>query len=125
MSNQITQTQWNQILTAVQLHAKKSHQHDDVIYSGKTQSPPKIRFYIYDNYDRVNSPGLDFVVNEGSDYGNLTVWCGTEQAYAPIDFETGLNIASNFFNCEGSMIAEEIVCDYVMDDNPKIMLWRQ
>ena len=56
----------------------------------------------------------------------LALLCScTEQAHAPIDFETGLHIANNFFNVEGSMIAEEIVCDYVMDGNPKIMLWRQ
>ena len=126
MSNKITEVQWNKIVSAVKLHAKKSHQHDDVIYSGKTQRPPKSRFYIYDNYYRFHdAPGLDFVIKEGSEHGYLTVYSCSEQAYAPIDFETGLHIASNFFNYEGSMIAEEIVCKYVMDENPKIMLWKQ
>ena len=123
MSNQITQTQWDQILSAVQLHAKTSHQHDDVIYRGKTYRYPRTRHSIYDNYDRHGSPGLDFVISEGSEVGRLTVYSGSEQAYAPIDFETGLEIANNFFNAEGSMNAEDIVCDYVSEDNPKIRLW--
>ena len=125
MSNTITENQWGQIVSAVQLHAKRTRQYSDVIYSGKTQSPPQTRHYIYDNYDRFDSPGLDFVIREGCESGRLTVYNGSEQAYAPVSFEKGLDIANNFFNAEGSLMAEEIVCDYVMDDNPKIMLWKQ
>ena len=35
---------------------------------------------------------------------------------APITFKQGLQIALNFFNAEGSMMAEDIVCEYVMDN---------
>ena len=125
MDNAITIEQWDQIAAAVNDHAKNSHQYSDVIYSGETLSYPKTRHYIYDNYDRYDSPGLDFVIHENNDMGRLTVYNGSEQAYAPINFDDGLKIANNFFNAEGSMMAEEIVCEYVMDDNPRINLWKQ
>ena len=125
MNNVITLDQWKLILVAVNNHAKNTHQYSDVIYSGQTLSHPQTRHYIYDNYDRHDSPGLDFVIREGSDAGRLTVYNGSEQSYAPVDFEKGLDIANNFFNYEGSSMAEEIVCDYVMDGNPLISLWSQ
>ena len=49
--------------------------------------------------------------------GKLTVYNGSEQARAPIDFEEGMQIAQNFFNVYGSDMAEEIVCDWVMSGN--------
>ena len=125
MNNVITSDQWNMILEAVVMNAKDSMQNDDVVYSGSSLKNNQTRHYIYDNYDRFDSPGLDFVIQEGCDSGRLTVYNVSEQAYAPVDFEKGLSIANNFFNFKGSDIAEEIVCDYVMDGNPKISLWNQ
>ena len=46
-------------------------------------------------------------------------------AYAPVSFEKGMQIARNFWNEFGSQMAEEIVCEYVMDGNPKIRLFQQ
>ncbi len=125
MNNVITLDQWNIILEAVIMNGKDSMQNDDVVYSGKTVKNNKTRHYIYDNYDRFESPGLDFVIQEGCDSGRLTVYNGSEQTYAPVDFEKGLDIANNFFNSKGYLMSEEIVCDYVMDGNPLISLWRQ
>jgi len=125
MNNTITKEQWEQIIKAVDLHSMKLHQHDDRVYSGKNLKNHQTRHYIYDNYDHHDSPGLDFVIHEGSDSGRLTVYNGSEMAYAPVSFEKGLEVAKNFFNMHGSEIAEEIVCDYVMDGNPKISLWNQ
>ena len=125
MNNIITKSQWEKILSAVNIHSLKLHQHDDRIYSGKTLKSSQTRHYIYDNYDHHDSPGLDFVIHEGSDTGRLTVYNGSEMAYAPVNFEKGLYIAKNFLNCKGSDMAEGIVCDYVMDGNPKISLWDQ
>ena len=123
MNNLITKDQWKLIVKAVNLHAVKLHQHDDRIYAGKNLRDPQTRHYIYDNYDLHDSPGLDFVISEGCDVGRLTVYNCSEMAYAPVSFEKGLEIAENFFNMHGSDMAEEIVCDYVMDGNPKISLW--
>ena len=125
MDNIISTEQWNQILTAVNIHSTKLHQHDDRIYSGKTLKSSQTRHYIYDNYDHHDSPGLDFVVTKGCNSGRLTVYNCSEMAYAPVTFEKGLDIARNFWNVQGSELAEEIVCDYVMDGNPRISLWSQ
>ena len=125
MNNIISLDQWKLILEAVNINAKDSNQNDDVIYSGNDKKSYKTRHYIYDNYDRFYSPGLDFVVNEGCDAGRLTVYNCSEMAYAPVTFEKGLEVAKNFFNMHGSETVEEIVCDYVMDGNPKISLWNQ
>ena len=125
MNNIITTEQWEKILTAVNLHSMKLHQHDDRIYVGKDLKNSQTRHYIYDNYDHHDSPGLDFVISEGYDSGRLTVYNGSEMAYAPVTFEKGLDIARNFWNVHGSEMAEEIVCDYVMDGNPRISLWNQ
>ena len=127
MENIITLNQWEKLIAEVQTHVAKSNQPDDVIYTSveKSKSKSKSRHCIYDNYDRYYSPGLDFVIEDSNDKGRLTVYNGSEMAYAPITFEEGLQIAQNFFNEYGGQMAEEIVCDYVMDGNPTISLMNQ
>ena len=125
MNNIITKSQWEEIISAVKLNAENTCQSKDVIYLGADQNSTKSRHYIYDNYDRYDIPGFDFVISKDSDKGRLTVYNGSEMAYAPIEFKEGLQIAQNFFNEYGGQMAEEIVCDYVMDGNPKIRLWSQ
>ena len=130
MDNLITEDQWNLIVSAVNEHVMKLHQHyeyfeDDRIYVGKDLKYSQTRHYIYDNYDHHDSPGLDFVISKDCDSGRLTVYNGSEMAYAPVTFEKGLEIARSFFDLHGSEMAEEIVCDYVMDGNPRINLWKQ
>ncbi len=125
MNNIITREQWEQITEAVNFHSANSNQPDDVIYMSIDNKGEQSRHYIYDNYDRLDSPGFDFVIHKDCGVGRLTVYNGSEQAYAPIDFEKGLEIANNFFNEEGSLMAEEIVCEYAMLGNPMIRLWNQ
>jgi len=125
MNNIISKDQWELIVKAVYDHVNNSNYHDDVIYLEKTYKDPQTRHCVYDNYDRYDSPGLDFVITDGCDNGRLTVFNRSEMKYAPITFEKGLYIANNFFNVRGSDMAEEIVCDYVIDGNPLIDLWNQ
>ena len=123
MNNSINISQWNNIVNAITKNASESNQHDDVIYSGEEflnstlHRPSRKRFYCYDNYDRFDSPGFDFTINEGQTHGTLTVYSASEQARAPVTFEEGMQIAQNFFNEYGGQMAEEIVCDWVMDGN--------
>ena len=125
MNNIITREQWEQIASAIKLNSENSGQPDDVIYTSIDKKGEQSRHYIYDNYDRLDSPGFDFVIHKDCNTGRLTVYNGSEQTYAPIDFEKGLEIANNFFNEKGSLAAEEIVCDYVMDGSSMISLWDQ
>ena len=125
MSNIITKDQWQQITNAVKSNASSYNQPSDVIYESEYRSSNKTRHFIYDNYNRLDMPGLDFVVEDGSNIGNLTVYNDSEIASAPVSFEEGIQIARNFWNEFGSQMAEEIVCEYVMDGNPTIRLFQQ
>ena len=112
--------QWNILLTAVKVSAAKEKQPSYFIDSGIDNyfSKEVKRFFCYDNCDRWDVPGLDFLqVSENA--GVLTVWNGSEQARAPITFEQGLEIAQNFFNSEGYQLSENIVCDYIMEEGAK------
>ena len=120
VDNNITQTQWDQILDSVIKHTYNEKQPKDVLYLNKQQEHKSVRQSIYDNYDRYYIPGLDFVTADNENSGRLTVYNATEQARAPITFEQGMLIAQNFFNGYGNQIAEEIVCEWVMDGNPSI-----
>ena len=116
INNTINIEMWNEILQAVNKSKEQTNQKDDVLYAGEDKRKENKHFYCYDNYDRLSSPGLDFVTNGDSDQGNLYVYNASEMDRAPITFKQGLQIALNFFNAEGSMMAEEIVCEYVMDN---------
>lgn len=120
IDNNITQNQWDQILNEVINHTRNSNLPKDTLYLNKQQTHKSIRQSIYDNYDRHDVPGLDFVTTDNSSSGRLTVYNGSEDARAPITFEQGILIAQNFFNGYGNQMAEEIVCDWVMDGNPSI-----
>ena len=89
----------------------------DILYRGSRSSGDAKRYFCYDNYDRIDHPGLDLVVSNKEEVGKLTVYNASEQARAPITFEEGLQIAQNFFNEYGGQMAEEIVCEWVMDGN--------
>jgi hypothetical protein len=120
VDNYITQTQWDQIINEVINHTRNSRLPEDTLYLNKQREYKSTRQSIYDNYDRHYVPGLDFVTTDNSPSGRLTVYNGTEQARAPITFEQGIQIAQNFFNEYGNQMAEEIVCEWVMDGNPSI-----
>ena len=117
-NNNISIDQWNQLMTAVDQHidATKTFP-NDILYRGEKQNTYNKRFYCYDNYDREYHPGLDLRIDDGEETGELTVYNASEQARAPITFEEGLQIAQNFFNEYGGQMAEEIVCEWVMDGN--------
>ena len=115
----ITAEKWEDIVKAVKESKRKTNQSEDVLYEGVEQRGNRKHFYCYDNYDRYESPGLDFVLHGDSNEGVLYVYNSSEMARAPITLDQGLKIAKNFFNYEGSMMAEDIVCDYVMDNEGK------
>lgn len=118
MNNQISLQQWNELMSLVKTSASTERQIKDVIYSGTDKlKNGNQRHYCYDNLDRYDVPGLDLIIQEDSDTGSLTVYNGSEQARAPITFEQGLFIATNFYNYEGYEMSEQIVCDWVMDGN--------
>ena len=119
-NNQITLDQWQQLMEAVDAHVATANWPSDVLYQGMKQYPTAQRYYCYDNYDRIDFPGLDFRLNNEDAHGTLTVYNGSEQARAPITFKEGMMIARNFLNDEGGQMAEEIVCDWVMDGNPSV-----
>ena len=120
VDNKITLEQWQQIMAAVDTHMANANQPDNVLYRGSSQTSQSERFYCYDNYDRIDIPGFDFRINNEEDTGTLTVYNGSEQARAPITFNQGIQIAQNFMNEYGGQMAEEIVCEWVMDGNPSI-----
>jgi hypothetical protein len=103
----ITDSQWHDLVNAVETHVSEATINKDRIYTYEDNK----RTGIYDNYDYCYSPGLIL------ESGKLFAWSNSELNKAPISFSTGLNIAQNFFNEKGSEIAEEIVCNYVMDNN--------
>lgn len=120
VDNNITYQQWEQLLLTVKNAASTKLQADDTLYIIDRQIGDTKRYACYDNYDRHYVPGLDFVIGTDDDKGRLTVYNGSEQARAPITFEQGMQIANNFFNEYGDQMAEEIVCEWVMDGNPSI-----
>ena len=120
IDNKITLDQWNKIVETVKNAPSTKVESDDVLYIVERKMKDKVRHSVYDNYDRFYSPGLDFVVSADG-VGTLTVYNSSEQARAPITFEQGMQIAGNFFNAEGSMMSEEIVCEWVMDGNPSVL----
>ena len=65
-------------------------------------------------------PGFDLVISNDAEQGKLTVYNASEQARAPITFEQGKKIAQNFFNEYGGQMAEEIVCEWVMNGNKSV-----
>ena len=125
MNNIITKTQWEEIIKNFQNHCKVSNIKDEEIYFINDLKGKKRRLSIYDNYDRWCSPGLDFVFLDGEEEGRLTVYNNSEMSYAPITFEEGIQISSNFFNDYGSQISEEIVCDHVIDNGQMISIFSQ
>ena len=118
MNNQINLTQWNELIETVTLSPDTQAQADDTLYIGSRNFGNSKRYFCYDNYDRHDVPGLDFVISNDAEHGKLTVYNGSEQARAPISFEQGKQIARNLFNEYGDEMAEEIVCDWVMSGNP-------
>ncbi len=119
-NNHITLAQWQQLMDAVNAHVATANWPSDVLYQGMKQYPKLQRYFCYDNLDRVGFPGLDFRLDNGENTGTLTVHDFTEQARAPITFEEGMMIARNFLNDEGGQMAEEIVCEWLMDGNESI-----
>jgi hypothetical protein len=117
MNNQISLTQWNELIETVKNSPVTQVQADDTLYIGSRNFGNSKRYFCYDNYDRVDVPGLDFVISNDSAIGKLTVYNGSEQARAPISFEEGKQIARNLFNEYGDQMAEEIVCEWVMSGN--------
>jgi len=120
-NNNITAEQWNQLMEAVDRHIDEAKCWPaDVLYRGSKQNTYNKRFYCYDNYDRLDHPGLDLRIDNGETTGELTVYNASEMARAPITFEEGLQIARNFFNEYGGQMAEEIVCEWVMNGNESV-----
>ena len=117
MNNQISLAQWSELIETVKNSPVTHVQADDTLYIGSRKFGNSKRYFCYDNYDRVDVPGLDFIISNDSDMGKLTVYNGSEQARAPITFEQAVLIATNFFNYEGYDMSEQIVCDWVMDGN--------
>jgi len=120
-NNNITAEQWNQLMEAVDQHIDGAKCWPaDVLYRGSKQNTYNKRFYCYDDYDREEHPGLDLRIDNGETSGELTVFNASEMARAPITFEEGLQIARNFFNEYGGQMAEEIVCEWVMNGNESV-----
>ncbi len=120
-NNNITAEQWNQLMEAVDRHIDEAKCWPaDVLYRGSKQNTYNKRFYCYDNYDRLDHPGLDLRIDNGETSGELTVYNASEMARAPITFEEGMQIAQNFFNEYGGQMAEEIVCEWVMNGNESV-----
>tara|TARA_B100000035_G_C21004252_1_gene556439 strand:+ start:516 stop:902 length:387 start_codon:yes stop_codon:yes gene_type:complete len=120
-NNLISIIQWNELIKAVTKNRIDTKQPTDTMYIGKdiidNNKINKIRYFCYDNYDRYNVPGLDFIIDNDKSLGKLTVYNGSEQARAPITFEQGKQIAQNFFDDIGTDMSEEIVCNWVMSGN--------
>ena len=125
MSNIITKDQWQQITDTIKSNVSSYNESPDAVYESKESRSNKTRYCICDDYDRGYVPRLDFVIEDDKDIGKLTVYDCSEMSNAPVSFEEGMQIARNFWNEYGSQMAEEIVCDYVMDGNPRIRLFHQ
>ena len=122
VDNNITLAQWQELMHDINNHVMQNNLPHDIVYSGsETRSNNNTRFFCYDNYDNIESPGLDFIISDSNDIGSLIVYNASEQARAPISFNQAKDIAQNFFNINGSMLAEEIVCDWVMEGNQSVL----
>ena len=123
-NNRISISQWNELIKAISKNRVDANQPKDAMYVGSEKidrnAVNEKRYFCYDNYDRYGVPGLDFVIVSDKELGTLTVYNGSEEARAPVTFEQGMQIARNFFNEYGDQMAEEIVCEWVMDGNPSI-----
>ena len=117
MNNLINIKQWNKLINAVSKNRIDTNQPTDAIYVGSRNFGNSKRYFCYDNYDRVDVPGLDLVISNDAEHGKLTVYNASEQSRAPVTFEQGMQIALNFFNEHGDQMAEEIVCEWVMHGN--------
>ena len=116
-NNLISVTQWNELIRSIVKNRIDTEQPNDVLYEGCRSFGNSKRFYCYDNYDRMTSPGFDLVISNDDEFGKLTVYCGSEQARAPISFAEGEQIAKSFFDYLGYELAESIVCEWVMAGN--------
>ncbi len=120
MKNRITLKQWNLLIAAVRLSAKFAGEEEGVLYIGSEDLKEEtVRYYCYDNLDRLDVPGLDFILKKGKSEGSLTVYNGSFQARAPITFEEGLLISTNFFDYEGYELSERIV-DAFLEENQSV-----
>lgn len=117
--NNITPLQWELILDAFNTHCKEKGVKEDeplirdettTSSSGFTQRTQSI----FDNYDRFTSPGLYFKVINNMSSGNLYVYSSSEQDFAPITFDEGIEIAQSFFTYAATELSEHIVCNHVM-----------
>ena len=116
-NNLISITQWNELIKAITKNRIDTEQPNDVLYTGCRHFGDSKRYFCYDNYDRMTSPGFDLVMSNDDELGKLTVYCGTEQARARITFAEGEQIAKSFFNYLGYELTESIVCEWVMSGN--------
>ena len=117
MNNRINLTQWKNIIDTVTNSANSQTQVNDTLYIGSRRFGNSKRYFCYDNYDQHIMPGLDFVISDTDELGNLTVFNASEQASAPISLEQGKQIARNFFNEQGQQMSKEIVQAWVMNGN--------
>ena len=122
INNNITSDQWNKIQEAVESSRVSNNEPPNALYVQTHSKNDKTRHFIYDNYDRFYMPGLDYVVEGNQKTGRLYVYNSSEMARAPITIQQGLTIARNFFNEYGGQMAEEIVCEWVMDGNKSATL---
>jgi hypothetical protein len=129
--NNITPLQWELILNAFHDHCKEHGAEEDEPHIGDEFTGPHVcqrtdkltntsgfskrRQFIYDNYDRHTSPGLEFILIDQLSTGSLFVYSGSEQALAPITFDEGIKIAQTFFTHEATELSEHIVCNHVMN----------
>ena len=116
-NNLISITQWNELIKSITKNRIDTEQPNDVLYAGCRSFGNSKRYFCYDNYDRMTSPGFDLVISNDAELGKLTVYCGSEQARAPITFAEGQQIAESFFDFLGYELTESIVCEWVMSGN--------
>ena len=118
MNNKISLTQWNELMQILNEHT--NHNVSSLDAGQEKWKNNCERHYCYDNEDSIDSPGLDFVIKDKETLGTLTVHNASEQARAPITFEQGKTIARFFWDVNGSQLAEDIVCEWVMDGNKSV-----
>ena len=128
IDNLISPLQWELILNSFHDHCKDNKIKEDEPHIGDEFTGPHIcqhtdqltntsgnskrRQFIYDNYDRYTSPGLEFIQQKDMDRGSLFVYCGSEQKHAPITFQQGMEIAQSFFSYKATKLSESIVCNH-------------
>lgn len=120
MNNQITLSQWDTLINTIKDSPSTKAEHPEVLYIQEESFGQNTRHSVYDNFDRYYIPGLDLIISPNSNMGTLTVYNGSEQARAPISFDDALLIAQNFFSEYGGHMAEQIVCDWIMNGNDSV-----